>query len=98
MINIRHQVITPKSKFSILLVDDEERILNFLKTKLKLLGYGVILAGNGIEAIKQVQGQDAYSAENGRLSATKRAACPEQTGHLKPWELGGWGGVGLDLV
>jgi hypothetical protein len=35
----------------------------------------------------------AYSAENGRLSATKRAACPEQTGHLKPRGLGGWGGV-----
>ena len=29
-------------RFSILLVDDEERILNFLKTKLKLLNYEVI--------------------------------------------------------
>ena len=34
-------------RFVILLIDDEERILNFLKTKLKLLSYEVILAGNG---------------------------------------------------
>jgi two-component system KDP operon response regulator KdpE len=45
-------------RFTILLVDDEERILNFLKTKLKLLGYEVILAANGIEALEQIQGQE----------------------------------------
>jgi two-component system KDP operon response regulator KdpE len=45
-------------RFSILLVDDEERILNFLKTKLKLLAYEVITASNGIEAIDQIQGQE----------------------------------------
>ena len=45
-------------RFTILLVDDEERILNFLKTKLKLLSYEVILAANGIEALEQVQGQE----------------------------------------
>lgn len=45
-------------RFSILLVDDEERILNFLKTKLKLSGYEIILASNGIEALEQVQGQE----------------------------------------
>jgi two-component system KDP operon response regulator KdpE len=45
-------------RFSILLVDDEERILNFLRTKLKLLAYDVFLANNGIEAIEQVQGQE----------------------------------------
>ena len=45
-------------RFSILLVDDEERILNFLKTKLKLLNYEVYLANNGIDAIEQVQGQE----------------------------------------
>jgi two-component system KDP operon response regulator KdpE len=45
-------------RFSILLVDDEERILNFLKTKLKLLNYEVFLANNGIDAIEQVQGQE----------------------------------------
>jgi DNA-binding response OmpR family regulator len=44
-------------KFSILLVDDEERILNFLKTKLKLLAYEVILASDGVEALEQVSGQ-----------------------------------------
>ena len=49
--------VVQRSKFSILLVDDEERILNFLKTKLKTLGYEVLLAGNGIEALKQIQGQ-----------------------------------------
>ena len=43
--------------FLILLVDDEERILNFLKTKLKLLSYEVILANNGIEALQKVQEQ-----------------------------------------
>lgn len=45
-------------RFSILLVDDEERILNFLKAKLKLLDYQVILANNGIEALEQIQGQE----------------------------------------
>jgi two-component system, OmpR family, KDP operon response regulator KdpE len=45
-------------KFTILLVDDEERILNFLKTKLKLLTYEVILAGDGVEALAQVRAQD----------------------------------------
>ena len=45
-------------RFVILLVDDEERILNFLKTKLKLLAYEVILASNGIEALEQIRGQE----------------------------------------
>ena len=45
-------------RFVILLVDDEERILNFLKTKLKLLSYEVILASNGVEALEQVREQD----------------------------------------
>ena len=45
-------------RFVILLVDDEERILNFLKTKLKLLSYEVILASNGIEALEQAQAQE----------------------------------------
>jgi two-component system KDP operon response regulator KdpE len=45
-------------RFTILLVDDEERILNFLKTKLKLLNYEIILAQNGIEALDQIQGQE----------------------------------------
>jgi two-component system, OmpR family, response regulator RpaB len=41
-----------------LLVDDEERILNFLKTKLKLLAYEVIVASDGVEALEQVRGQE----------------------------------------
>jgi len=45
-------------RFVILLVDDEERILNFLKTKLKMLSYEVILASNGVEALEQVREQD----------------------------------------
>ena len=45
-------------RFSILLVDDEERILIFLKTKLKSLGFEVLLAGNGVEALEQIQGQE----------------------------------------
>jgi two-component system KDP operon response regulator KdpE len=45
-------------RFSILLVDDEERILNFLKTKLKSLGFEVLLAGNGVEALEHIQGQE----------------------------------------
>ena len=45
-------------RFVILLVDDEERILNFLKTKLKILSYEVTLATNGIEALEQVREQD----------------------------------------
>jgi two-component system KDP operon response regulator KdpE len=39
------------------LVDDEERILNFLKAKLKATGYEVLTASNGIEALEQAQGQ-----------------------------------------
>jgi DNA-binding response OmpR family regulator len=42
-------------KFTILLVDDEIRILHFLKTKLTLSGYNVMLANSGIEALTQFQ-------------------------------------------
>jgi DNA-binding response OmpR family regulator len=41
-----------------LLVDDEERILNFLRAKLKASGYEVVTAGNGVEALEQAQGQE----------------------------------------
>jgi len=40
-------------KFSILLVDDEDRIINFLKAKLRLSGYDVLVATNGPEALEQ---------------------------------------------
>jgi len=46
-----------KHKFSVLIVDDEERILNFLKTKLKTTGFDVITAGNGVEALERVREQ-----------------------------------------
>jgi two-component system KDP operon response regulator KdpE len=45
-------------QFRILVVDDEERILNFLQAKLKALGYEVIVAGDGREAVEQAQAQD----------------------------------------
>jgi two-component system KDP operon response regulator KdpE len=45
-------------QFRILVVDDEERILNFLQAKLKALGYEVIIAGDGREAVEQAQAQD----------------------------------------
>ncbi len=45
-------------QFCILLVDDEERILNFLRSKLKASGYDVLTASNGVEALEQAQGQE----------------------------------------
>lgn len=45
-------------KFCILLVDDEERIINFLRAKLKISGYDVLVATNGAEALEQFQTHD----------------------------------------
>lgn len=45
-------------QFRILLVDDEERILNFLRTKLKASGFEVLTARNGEEALEQAQAQE----------------------------------------
>jgi len=45
-------------RFRVLVVDDEERILNFLKSKLKASGYDVFSACNGFEGIEQVQSQN----------------------------------------
>jgi len=45
-------------QFRILVVDDEKRILNFLKSKLKASGYEVITANDGFEALEQVQAQE----------------------------------------
>jgi two-component system KDP operon response regulator KdpE len=42
----------------VLVVDDEERILNFLVSKLKASGYDVLTANNGVEALEQAQGQE----------------------------------------
>ena len=52
------QVPRKEGKFSLLLVDDEERIRNFLNIKLKLMGYGVTLARNGVEALEQMREQE----------------------------------------
>ncbi|MDP3879263.1 MAG: response regulator transcription factor [Dehalococcoidales bacterium] len=47
-------MVTP---FRILVVDDEERILNFLRAKLRASGYEVIVAKDGFEALEQIQAQ-----------------------------------------
>jgi len=39
------------NRFRILAVDDEERIINFLRSKLKASGYEVLTASNGIEGL-----------------------------------------------
>jgi len=41
-----------------LIVDDEERILNFLSSKLKASGYEVLTASNGLEGLEQAQAQE----------------------------------------
>ena len=45
-------------RFRILVVDDEERILNFLSSKLKASGYEVLKASNGLEGLEQAQAQE----------------------------------------
>lgn len=45
-------------QFRVLVVDDEERILNFLRAKLKTSGYDVITASNGQTALELVQTQE----------------------------------------
>ena len=45
-------------QFRVLVVDDEERILNFLRSKLKISGYEVLTASNGVEALEQVKAQE----------------------------------------
>ena len=44
--------------FRVLVVDDEERILNFLRSKLRASGYEVLTASNGVEALEQAQAQE----------------------------------------
>jgi len=41
-----------------LVVDDEERVLNFLRSKLTASGYEVLTASNGLEALEQAQAQE----------------------------------------
>ncbi len=45
-------------QFCILVVDDEKRILNFLRTKLKASGYEVMTASSGFEAVERAQAQE----------------------------------------
>jgi two-component system KDP operon response regulator KdpE len=45
-------------KYTILLVDDEERILNFLKIKLRASGYDVLTAISGFEALDLAKTED----------------------------------------
>ena len=45
-------------QFSVLVVDDEPRIVKFLQVKLKVSGYEVLTASNGLEALEQVQSEE----------------------------------------
>jgi len=45
-------------RFRILVVDDEERILNFLSAKLKASGYEVLTAPNGVIGLEQAHAQE----------------------------------------
>ena len=47
-------------RFRILVVDDEERILNFLSAKLKASGYEVLTAPNGVKGLEQVHAQEPH--------------------------------------
>ncbi len=44
--------------FRILVVDDDQRILNFLISKLKASGYEVLTANNGLSGLEQAQAQE----------------------------------------
>ena len=45
-------------QFRILAVDDDERIINFLRSKLKASGYEILTASNGVEGLEQAQAQE----------------------------------------
>ena len=45
-------------QFRILVVDDEERIVHFLSSKLKASGYEVITAGDGANGLEQARAQE----------------------------------------
>jgi DNA-binding response OmpR family regulator len=45
-------------RFSILVADDDERILNFLNVRLKSAGYEIYTAANGIQAVDQVRAKN----------------------------------------
>lgn len=45
-------------QYKVLLVDDEDRILNFLVSKLKLSGYDAVIAHDGFECLKLVREEE----------------------------------------
>jgi DNA-binding response OmpR family regulator len=45
-------------QFRILVVDDEERIVHFLSTKLKASGYEVLTASDGVKGLEQARAQE----------------------------------------
>lgn len=45
-------------RFRILVVDDDKRVINFLRSKLTASGYEVLTASNGLEALEQAQAQE----------------------------------------
>jgi two-component system KDP operon response regulator KdpE len=45
-------------RFSILVADDDERIINFLNVRLKSAGYDVYTAANGIQAVDSVRAKN----------------------------------------
>lgn len=52
-----HMGDTRLKRFRILIVDDEERILRFLTSKMKASGYEVMTAQNGQEALERITSQ-----------------------------------------
>jgi DNA-binding response OmpR family regulator len=54
----RHVQDSTVKQFRVLVVDDEPRILDFLRSKLRASGYEVVTAGNGLEALEQVQAEE----------------------------------------
>ena len=45
-------------RFSVLVVDDDERIRHFLRVKLRASGYDVATASDGRDGLEQIQGQE----------------------------------------
>jgi DNA-binding response OmpR family regulator len=54
----KHVPDNTMKQFRVLVVDDEQRILTFLSSKLRASGYEVFTASNGFEALEQVQAQE----------------------------------------
>jgi DNA-binding response OmpR family regulator len=46
------------NKFTVLLVDDDERILNYLGERLSEAGFGILTASNGLQALDEARRQE----------------------------------------